>query len=139
MTTETLTNCLLAAGILQLCVLVASALVPIRLDWRKEFAPLSPLHRQMYWVYGGYVVMGIVALGLITIFNAREIAEGGQLGRCFCGYAAVFWGVRISLQGVLKVKEHLTTWWLTAGYHVLTVFFLYFTLVFTYAALRAVP
>lgn len=138
MTEEMLTDCLFAAGILQLSVLVASALVPIRLDWRKEFAPLSPLHRQMYWVYGGYVVMGIIALGLITICNARELAGGGQLARCFCGYAAIFWGVRISLQPVLNVKEHLKTWWLRAGYHLLTVLFLYFTTIFAWAALRPV-
>ena len=51
-----LPNLLFIAGIGQLSVLVASALVPIRLKWRDEFQPLSRLHRQMYWVYGGYVV-----------------------------------------------------------------------------------
>ncbi len=63
-----------AAGIGQLSVLVASALVPIRLNWRHEFASLSPLHRQMYWVYGGYVVLSIVAFGLISLLHHEEIA-----------------------------------------------------------------
>jgi len=55
------------AGFGQLSVLIASALVPNKLDWKNEFRPLSRLHRQMYWVYGGYVVLSIIAFGLISI------------------------------------------------------------------------
>jgi hypothetical protein len=47
------------AGAGQLCVLVASALVPFQLKWKTELAVLSRLHRQMYWVYGGYVVLAM--------------------------------------------------------------------------------
>lgn len=136
MTQETLAHCLFAAGILQLSVLIASALVPIRLDWKKELGCLSPLHRQMYWIYGGYVVLSIVAFGLISLGNSRELAAGSQLARCFCGYVAVFWAVRVSLQPILQVKDHLTTWWLRLGYHMLTIWFLYFTVIFGWAALR---
>jgi hypothetical protein len=133
---ELLEKLIFAAGCGQLSVLVASALVPNRLKWKEEFRSLSPLHRQMYWVYGGYVVLSIVSLGLISLFNAEELAAGGRLARCFCGYAAVFWGIRLSLQAVLKVKEHLTRWWLTAGYVLLTFLFLSFTIIFGWAALR---
>jgi hypothetical protein len=89
----------------------------------------------MYWVYGGYVVLSIIALGVITLFNARELASGSRLARSVCGYIAVFWGIRLSLQAVLDVKEHLTAWWLVAGEFVLTALFLYFTIVFSLAAL----
>jgi hypothetical protein len=126
---------LFIAGIGQLSVLIASALVPIRLNWRTEFAKLPRLHRQMYWVYGGYVVLSIIALAMITLFNARELASGDRLARSVCAYIAVFWGIRLSLQAVLDVKEHLTEWWLIAGEIVLTVLFLYFTIVFSLAAL----
>jgi hypothetical protein len=47
----------------------------------------------------------------------------------------VFWGIRLSLQAWLDVKEHLTAWWLVAGECVLTVLFLYFTVVFALAAI----
>jgi hypothetical protein len=136
MTEETLANLIFAAGIGQLCILVASSLVPLRLNWREVFQGLPRLHRQMYWVYGGYVVLSIIALGLISLFNARELAAGSRLARSFCLYAAVFWGVRVSLQPVLDVKSHLTAWWLRAGYHTLTVLFISFTAVFVWAALR---
>ena len=103
-----LPNLLFVAGIGQLSVLVASALVPIRLKWRDEFQPLSRLHRQMYWVYGGYVVLAIISLGLISVFNSQELASGTGLARGFCGYVAVFWGIRLLLQGILDVKEQLS-------------------------------
>ena len=120
----------------QLCVLVASALVPFRLNWARDLAPLPRLHRQMYWTYGGYVVLGIVALGGISLACADELAGGSRLGRAVCAYGAVFWGVRLALQAVFDVKPHLTAWWLTAGYHLLTVLFLSFTVVYAYAAVR---
>ena len=124
------------AGIGQLGVLIASSLVPIRLNWREEFKSLSRLHRQMYWVYGGYVVMAIVAFAGISMLNAEEIAGGSGLARGFSFYVAVFWGVRVCLQVVFDVKEHLTAWWLKAGYHLLTVLFLCFTVLYGWAALR---
>jgi hypothetical protein len=123
------------AGIGQLCVLAASALVPIRLNWKTDLQILPRLYRQLYWVYGGYIVLAIVSFGLISLLNAAELARGTLLARCVCGYIAIFWGIRLSLQTVLDVKAYLTTWWLTAGYHTLTVLFATFTIVFACAAI----
>src|SRR5215467_12427105 len=106
-----LPSLLVLAGAAQLGVLIASAVVPFQLKWKTELAVLSRLHRQMYWVYGGYVVLAIVAFGLISLFNARELANGSRLARCVCGYIAVFWGVRLTLQWILDVKAHLSTFW----------------------------
>jgi hypothetical protein len=123
------------AGFGQLSVLVASALVPIRLNWRAEFNKLSRLHRQMYWVYGGYVVLSIISFGAICLTNSQALADGSRLARSVCAYFALFWGIRLSLQTWLDVKEHLTAWWLVAGEYVLTALFLYFTIVFALAAI----
>jgi hypothetical protein len=124
------------AGVAHFGILIASALVPFQLDWRRELAVLSTLHRQMYWVYGGYVVLAIVAFALISIVNAAELAGGSGLARGFCAYVAVFWGVRVCLQFIFDVKVHLSLWWLKAGYHLLTVLFVCFTLLYGWAALR---
>lgn len=131
---EALPSLILACGIAQFTVLIASALVPRRMNWRRELQSLSRLHRQMYWVYGGYVVLAIIAFALISTLNASELARGGGLARGFCAYVAVFWGIRLGLQWVFDVKEHLTEWWLRAGYHVLTVLFAGFTIVYGAAA-----
>ena len=69
---EQLTTLIVLAGAGQLCVLVAAALVPFRLHWSTTLASLPRLHRQMYWVYGGYVVLAIVTLGLLCLFCARN-------------------------------------------------------------------
>lgn len=135
MSPETLSQLVVVGGVGQMCVLIASALVPFQLDWRTELRSLRRLHRQMYWVYGGYVVLSIIAFGLISVLNSRELASGSGLARGFCLYVAVFWGVRVALQVVFDVKEHLSTWWLRLGYHGLTVLFVSFTVLYGWAAL----
>jgi len=124
------------AGAGQLGILIASALVPFQLKWKAELRVLSRLHRQMYWIYGGYVVLAIAAFGLICLFNANELANGSGLARGICGYIAIFWGVRLALQWVLDVEAQLSTGWLRLGYHLLTILFAGFTLLFGFAALR---
>ncbi len=122
---------LVGAG--QLCVLVASALVPVQLDWKSAFAPLPRLIRQMYWIYGGYVVLSIIGLGTICLLHSDELASGSGLARAFCAYACLFWLIRLGLQPVLDAKPFLTRWWLTAGYHLLTVMFATFAAVLGWA------
>ncbi len=135
---ELMPTLIFLAGAGQLGVLIASALVPFQLKWKTELAVLSRLHRQMYWVYGSYVVLAIAAFGLISLFNARELANGSGLARGVCGYIGVFWGARLALQWIfdIDVKEHLPTWWLRLGYHALTILFAGFTLLYGFAALR---
>lgn len=124
------------AGWGQLSILVASALVPFQLDWRRTLATLPPLLRQLFWVYGGFVVLSIISLGTICILHADELAAGSGLARAFCTYVAVFWGVRVSLQPFLAAKAFLTNWWLRCGYHLLTVLFLLITSVLGWAAIH---
>ena len=135
MPNELMPRLIFLAGIAQLCILIASSLVPFRLDWRNELSGLSMLHWQMYIIYGGYVVLSIIAFGLISLFNAEALADGSRLSRCFCAYMAIFWGVRLALQAVLDAKKHLTAWWLKLGYHTLTVLFATFTILYTWLAL----
>ena len=129
-----LAQALFWTGIGQMCVLIASSLVPLRLDFKNTLLPLPPLIRQLVWVYGGYVVLAIVSLGLITALNADELAAGSRLARSFCFFAAAFWGIRLSLQPVLDARPFLTNGWLTAGYHLLTVLFAGFMTVFLWGA-----
>jgi len=122
------------AGIGQFGILVASALVPFQLDWKSVFSALPKLHRQMYWTYGGYVVLAIIFNGLVCLVAPTELARGSLLARCVCGYIAIFWGVRLCLQPIFDVKSFLKTWWLQAGYHLLTLLFASFTVLFLFAA-----
>jgi hypothetical protein len=90
----------------------------------------------MHWVYGGYVVLSISAFALISLFYADDLAAGSGLARAVSAYIAVFWAVRVVLQFVFDVQEHLTAWWLKAGYHALTLLFLGLAIIYGAAALR---
>ena len=132
----TLARVIFLAGFGQLAVLIAAGLVPSRLHWRDELRALPVLHRQMYWVYGGYVMLSVVAFAALSIAHADELAAGSALARGFCAYVAVFWGTRLLLQAVFEVKEYLTEWWLKAGYLALTMIFAALTLVYAWAAFQ---
>ena len=125
---------LFAAGLIQTSVLLASALVPLRLDWSRQLAPLPRLVRQLFWVYGGYVVLAILGLGLIVAVNATEIASGSLLARSLCLYLVAFWGIRLALQLVLDARPYLTAWWLWAGEAMLTAVFFFLVGVYAVAA-----
>ncbi|BCX47498.1 hypothetical protein HAHE_14060 [Haloferula helveola] len=124
------------AGVLQLSILVASAMVPKQLDWKGHFASLPKLLRQMYWIYGAYTAATILTFGLFSLLVPGDLAGGSRLARLVCGANAVFWGVRLGLQGVMDARPFLTKWWLRAGYHLLTLLFLAFTVFYAWLAVR---
>ena len=136
---QPLTHLIFLAGLGQITILIASILVPSRLNWQDELRSLGRLHRQMHWVYGGYVVLSIIAFAALSIRNSAELASGSALARGFCGYVAVFWGIRLALQAIFDIKEYLNTWWTKAGYFALSLMFAALTIVYSWAALQACP
>jgi hypothetical protein len=135
MTTNLMANLIFAAGFAQLGVLIAATQVPSRLKWHTELRSLPPLHRQMHWVYAGFITLSIVAFSVLSVFNAQELAHGSPLARVICGYIAVWWTVRLALQAVFDIKPYLTASWMRAGYHMLTVVFAGLATVFAMASL----
>lgn len=121
-------------GVMQLGILTASAIVPRMLEWRKQFRPLDPLLRQLVWTYGGYVVLMIASLGLLTLTQAPALLDGSLLARSITGFITVFWSIRLGLQFfVFDARPHLTNRFLVLAHHALTVVFLYLTVVFAWA------
>ena len=111
-------------GVIQLGILTASALVPGKLQWRTELRQLQPLSRQLVWVHGGYIVLIIAAMGLISLCEAEQLADGSALARTVCGFVAIFWLVRLAIQlFVFDGKPFLANRLLKTGYHGLTVAF----------------
>ena len=131
-----MTELIFTAGLLHFGVLIASALIPQVLDWKRDLAGIAPLTRKLVWVYGGYVVGNIVFFGLLASLMPSVLASGTPLARAVCAFIALFWTVRLSLQyRVLYAKELVRGVVLTAGYHGLTCVFAFFALVFGKAAL----
>ncbi len=99
------------------------------LTWR-----CADAHRVPPWKHAAYLLAwpGMDA----GAFLAKPMTPpSSTLARGLCWYFAVFWGVRLLLQGVFDVSEQLTTWWIRTGYHALTALFIGLTVIYTVAAL----
>lgn len=74
---------ILIGGILHLGTLIGSAQVPRELNFRNELPRLAPLLRQWILVAGGYVVLDLIAFGLISLYAQenwhREILFSPEL------------------------------------------------------------
>ena len=126
---------LYAGGAMHFGILIASALTPFALDWKGLLAPLPKLLRQMFWVYGWFIVLVIISFGTLTLKHAPAMAAGDEIGRSLCAVIAVFWGVRLAVQFfVFDAKPFLTRWIWKVGYHLLTVVFIAMVVVFTRGA-----
>src|SRR6185436_10332771 len=105
-------------GTLHFCILLASALAPFALKWGINLALMPRLMRQMFWVYGAFIVLVIVGFGTLILTHPHEIAAGQPLARALSGFIATFWLARLGVQFfVFDVRPYLTHWFLTCGYH----------------------
>lgn len=127
------------AGILHFTLLIASALTPVVLNWRTELNKLHPLFRQLIWVHGAYIALMIIGLGTIATIHAPLLADGESiLARSICGFIAIFWLIRLTLQFVyFDARPMLTTLGLRLGYYYgLTFVFAFLGFTFAWAAFR---
>jgi hypothetical protein len=93
-------NALILAGVAQLGIAAFSLLIPRLLGWRDETARLKPLTRQVFWTYASYILGFHVAFGLLSLLAPAALLEGTLLARVVCGFIAVYWLVRLTLQFV---------------------------------------
>ena len=77
-------------GALQLFILVASAMTPRVLNWRQNLAGLHPFLRRLFWVYGCFIVLVIVAFATLTFLHADAMVAGEPVARSLCGFSRVF-------------------------------------------------
>ena len=123
-------------GLAHLVSLAAILFAPVSFRWDEELARLPKLLRQMCNVYNYYTGGTIAALGLVSLLCAPDLAAGTPLARGVCGYTALFWAVRLALQGYYDFRPHLTTPLLRLGYHALSVLFVGFIALYGWIALR---
>ena len=124
------------AAALQLLILMASALTPRVLNWRKNLSALHPFLRRLFWVYGFFIVMVIIAFAILTFVHVEAMASGEPVARSLCLLIAIFWGARLFVQfAIFDPRPFLTNWIYQAGYQLLSVVFLFLTIVYGKAAL----
>lgn len=131
-------------GALHFLILIASALVPRVLHWRRNLAVLHPFLRRLFWVYGVFIVLTIIGFGTMTLLHARQLAAGDPLTRSLCGFIALFWFARLLVQWfVFDARAFLTHWIFKLGNLALTLAFLYLAVIYGWIALmpneKAIP
>jgi hypothetical protein len=120
-------------GATHFAILIASAMVPRVLDWKHHLANLPRMLRQLFWVYGVFIVLTIIGFGTLTLAHAETLAAGDPLARWLCGFIAIFWTLRLLVQFfVFDLRPFLSTPLLRFGSHLLTLAF--FLLVAIYSA-----
>lgn len=124
------------AGAAHLISLTAILYAPVALRWHEELARLPRLLRQMCETYQAYTAGTIIAMGLVSLFCAHDLASGSPLARAVCGYIALFWAARLMLQRAYDFRPHLGSLWLRLGYHALTPLFVGFVAFYGWLALR---
>ena len=124
------------AAVVQLLILIASASSPRVLNWRKNLAVLHPFLRKLFWVYGVFVVMVIIAFAALTFRHADAMAAREPVARSLCLFIAIFWGARLLVQfAIFDARPFLTNWFYKTGFHALTIIFAFLTFVYGKAAL----
>jgi hypothetical protein len=125
---------------LHLSILIASAQVPRIFDWKTNLALLPPFLRQLFWVYGAFIVLIIVSFSALTLLHANDMAVGVPAARSLCAFIAIFWAARLIVQfAVFDPSPFLTSRHLVLGYHSLTVIFAALIFIYGWAAFFPTP
>jgi hypothetical protein len=124
------------AAAVQLSILIASALTPWVLDWQTSLAALHPFLRKLFWVYGAFIVMVIIAFSSLTFLHADAMAICQPVARSLCVFIAIFWCARLFVQfAVFDPRPFLTNRFYQLGYHALTAAFVFLVFVYGKAAI----
>jgi hypothetical protein len=66
-------------------------------DWRREFATVSLINRQMMYVHTFFIAFAVLLMGLLCLTSAAELV-GTVLGRRVSFGMGVFWLARLLIQ-----------------------------------------
>jgi len=89
---------LMVAGIGQIGLVLGSTLVPRLLGWRDELEKVSPMIKQMFWVYAIYIFMTNLSFGLLSVLVPEILSDGTMLAAIVTGFISVYWISRLFIQ-----------------------------------------
>ena len=122
------------AGWGQLAVVMGSAGVPRALNWKGELQQVSPLIRQLFWTYAGYILVTNLAFALVSILGSQSLTARSPLASSVTGFITVYWFARILIQFFYFDRASAPKGLkYTVGEVVLVVLFVFFTAVYATA------
>lgn len=105
-------------------ILVASFQVPSRLNWKTDLATLAPFNRKLFWKGGAFIVITIVAFGLLTFYLHDEMLGGSRVALGLAAFIGIFWAARVFADlFYFSHKDWPAGIWMTIGHYLLTALF----------------
>ena len=125
---------IVAAGWGQLAVVIGSLGIPRALNWKGELQQVSPLIRQIFWTYAGYILCTNLAFAMVSIFSSESLTDGSPLALSVAGFITLYWFARIMIQFFYFDRESAPKGLkYTVGEVVLVALFVFFTAVYAVA------
>ena len=100
MSASYLPELVVAAGLGQLALIIASLAIPRVLSWREETAKLRPLTRQVFWTYAAYIWTTNLCFGLLSTLAPHWLLDRSPLASSITAFIAFYWGGRLLIQFV---------------------------------------
>lgn len=124
------------AGIAQIALVLGSTIIPKVLDWKTELAKNSPLIRQMFWTYAGYILVTNLSFGILSVIGTQDLLNKSLLAKAITLFIAVYWITRIALQFFyFDMSLAKTKWYFQLGEYALIGLFLLLSFVYSWAFL----
>jgi len=122
------------AGLGQIALATGSVVIPKLLNWSSEMAKVQPLIKQIFYTYACYILVFNLSFGLLSVFVNIDLTNGSKLATLICGFIAVYWISRVSIQFFYFDRENFpSTNWHKLGEGILVTLFVFFSAVYSYA------
>jgi len=88
------------SGIGHFGLCLGSLAIPKALKWKSQLSALSPLIRQMFWTYAGYILIINLSFGILSVFGSDEMINHSFLAKGITLLIGMYWFVRVLIQFV---------------------------------------
>jgi hypothetical protein len=107
---------------------------PRRFHWREEFARISLLNRQIFYVHCFFLALVLALIGLLCLLAPAALTQPTLLAQLLLAGLTLFWALRLAFQWFVYDRRL----WLGQPFNTLVHFlftglWLYFTSVFGWA------
>ena len=75
------------------------------LRWKEDFARVTLVNRQIFYVHCFFLMVILVLMGLLSIFYTAELLERSPLSRAVLVGLSVFWFIRLAFQWLVYDKS----------------------------------
>lgn len=123
-------NLLMLAGVGQILLCLGSLFIPKLLNWNSELAKLSPLIRNIFWVYAAYILTTNFSFGILSLFASTALMDGSLLALCVSAFIFLYWVSRLVIQFTVFSKYAPEGRIYSLGEIGLVIGFIYFTMIY---------